>query len=172
METFLRIAPTPPVVNHPRELGELKEERRVSQLPGRPVFAEPGSIELPRYVFQWLLADSNRDGGSWGVTEVGLLATILLSFENQTPILKGGEFVEKDGELTLVAPYGTGSEVRLANRVEGSVHDGAGGVRVRASVVALHRNQWLVVEQTVSEIRIHLGAHAKELRSPEERKKN
>jgi hypothetical protein len=43
-------------------------------------------------------------------------------------------------------------------------------VRVRASLATLHRNQWLVVEQSVDEIRIRLGAHAKELRSPEERK--
>jgi hypothetical protein len=40
------------------KLGELKEERRVASLPKRPVYAEPGSIELPRYVFSWLLADS------------------------------------------------------------------------------------------------------------------
>jgi hypothetical protein len=70
------------------KLGELKEERRVQALPKRPIYGEPGSIELPRYVFSWLVAENNRDGGSWGVSEVGMLATILLSFENQIPILK------------------------------------------------------------------------------------
>jgi hypothetical protein len=56
------------------------------------------------------------------------------------------------------------------NRVEGSVHDGNGGIKVRASLVALARNNWLEVEQTVAEIRIRLGKNAKELRSPEQRK--
>jgi hypothetical protein len=152
------------------KLDELREERRVSQLPRRRVFAEAGSIELPRYVFQWLLAESNRDGANWGVSEIGLLTVLLLSFENQTPILKDGRFVEKDGELTLVAPWGTGSEVKLVNRVQGSVHDGNGGIKVNASLVALARNNWLEVEQTVSEIRIQLGKNAKELRSPEQRR--
>jgi hypothetical protein len=152
------------------KLGELKEERRVQSLPKRPVYAEPGSIELPRYVFSWLLAENNRDGASWAISEIGLLATIMFSFENQTPILKDGRFEDKDGELTLVGPWGTGSEVKLVNRVEGSVHDGNGGIKVSASLVALARNNWLEVEQTVSEIRIRLGKNAKELRTPEQRK--
>ena len=61
----------------------------MASLPKRPIYGEPGSIELPRTVFNWLLAEVIRDGASWGVTEVGLLATILFSFENQTPIIKG-----------------------------------------------------------------------------------
>jgi hypothetical protein len=152
------------------KLGELKEERRVASLPKRPVYAEPGSIELPRYVFQWLLAESNRDGANWGVSEIGLLATILLSFENRQSVIQNGQFVEHDGELTLVAPWGTGSEIKLVNRVQGSVHDGNGGVKVRASLATLTRNGWLEVEQSVDEIRIRLGERAKKLRSPEQRK--
>ena len=65
-----------------------------------------------------------------GVTEVGLLATILFSFENQTPIIKGGQFIEENGGLVLVAPWGTGSDIPLVNRVQGSVQDGNGGIRV------------------------------------------
>jgi hypothetical protein len=107
---------------------------------------------------------------SWGVSEVGLLTVILLSFENQTPILKDGQFIEDNGELTLVAPYGTGSQIRLTNHVEGSTLVAAGGVKVGASLVTLRRNQWLVVEQTVSDIRIRLGKNAKALRTPDERK--
>jgi hypothetical protein len=99
-----------------------------------------------------------------------LLATILLSFENRVPILKGGRFVETDGELTLVAPQGTGTEITLVNRVQGSVHDGNGGVRVWGSLVTLARNGWFEVAQTVGETRVRLGKRAKELRSPEERR--
>jgi hypothetical protein len=99
-----------------------------------------------------------------------LLATILLSFENRQSIINNGEFVEEDGELTLVAPWGVGSEIALVNRVQGSVHDGNGGVKVWGSPATLHRNGWLVVEQGVGEVRIRLGKHAKELRSPEERR--
>jgi hypothetical protein len=148
------------------KLGELREERRVASLPRRPVYAEPGSIELPRSVFQFLTAASNHGGQNWGVTEVGLLATILLSFENRTPIVKGGNFVEEDGELTLVS----GSQPKLVNRVEGSMHDSNGGVHVEASLVVLARNGWLELERGAGEIRIRLGRRAKELRSPEERK--
>jgi len=122
-------------------------------------------------VFQWLLAESNRDGASWAVSEIGLLATLLMSFENQTPILKDGHFVDDGGELVLVAPWGTGSEIPLVNRVQGSVHDGNGGIKVRASLAALARNGWLQVEQNVGETRIRLGKNAKELRSPEQRKR-
>jgi hypothetical protein len=41
---------------------------------------------------------------------------------------------------------------------------------VLAGLAALARNNWLEVEQTVSEIRIRLGERAKKLRSPAERK--
>jgi hypothetical protein len=115
-------------------------------------------------------AEVNRDGASWGISEVGMLAAILLSFENRIPILKDGRFDEKDGELVLVAPWGMGSEVPLVNRVQGSTLDGNGGVKVRSSLATLHRNNWLVVEQSVSEIRIRLGERAKKLRSPAKRK--
>ena len=148
------------------KLTELKEERRVASLSRRPIYAEPGSIELPRSVFAWLVAENNHSGQNWGVTEVGLLATILLSFENRVPIVKGGRFVEKDGELTLV----TGSEIKLVNRTEGSALDSNGGVNVQASLVTLARNGWLELERSTGEIRIRLGRRAKEMRSPEERK--
>jgi hypothetical protein len=39
-------------------------------------------------------------------------------------------------------------------------------VRVWGSLATLIRNGWLEVEQTVDEISIRLGKHAKELRSP------
>jgi hypothetical protein len=107
---------------------------------------------------------------SWGVSEVGLLTVILLSFENQTPILKDGHFVEEDGELTLVAPQGLGSEIVLANRTQGSTGDSNGYIRVRPALATLHRNGWLEVEQSVTETRIRLGKNARELRSPEQRK--
>jgi hypothetical protein len=71
---------------------------------------------------------------------------------------------------TLVASCGTGSEIKLVNRAQGSVHDGNGDVNVQGSLVTLARNGWLEVEHTVGEIRIRLGRRAKELRSQEERR--
>jgi hypothetical protein len=114
----------------------------------------------------FLVAASNHSGQNWGVTEVGLLATLLLSFENRVPIVKSGQFVEESGELVLVCP----SEIKLVNRTEGSVHDANGGVNVSASLVVLARNGWLELERSGGEIRIRLGRRAKELRSPEQRK--
>ena len=68
--------------------------------------------------------------------------------------------------MTLVS----GSEIKLVNRTEGSVHDTNGGVNVQASLVVLARNGWLELERSAGEIRIRLGRRAKELRSPEQRR--
>jgi hypothetical protein len=64
----------------------------------------------------------------------------------------------------------SGSEIKLVNRIEGSVLDSNGGVNVQASLVTLARNGWLEVERRADEIRIRLGRRAKDSRSPEERK--
>ena len=152
-----------------RRAGLVTEVARLADVRVRhPPAIEPANCRTSRSRTALQVAENNRDGASWGVTEVGLLATLLLSVENQIPIIKGGQFVEQDGELTLVASCGTGSEIKLVNHVQGSVRDGNGGVRMQGSLVTLARNGWLEIEHCVGEIRIRPGKNAKKLRSPEE----
>jgi hypothetical protein len=66
--------------------------------------------------------------------------------------------------LTLVAPGGVGSDLRLFGKVAGSpIEDRSGHIRVRPALATLHRNKWLTVEQTVAELRIRLGERALKL---------
>ena len=44
------------------------------------------------------------------------------------------------------------------------MEDGSGFVKVRSALATLARNNWLVVEQTVSELRIRRGERANKLR--------
>jgi hypothetical protein len=109
--------------------------------------------------------DARGHSGARSRRAGGLLATLLLSFENRVPIVKGGRFEENKGEVTLVS----GSEIKLVNP-EGSTLDTNGGVNVQAGLVTLARNGWLELERSAGEIRVRLGRRAKELRSPEERR--
>jgi hypothetical protein len=110
--------------------------------------------------------DARGHSGARSRRAGGLLATLLLSFENRVPIVKGGRFEENKGEVTLVS----GSEIKLVNRTEGSTLDTNGGVNVQAGLVTLARNGWLELERSAGEIRVRLGRRAKELKSPEERR--
>ena len=63
------------------KIAELREERRVSRLARQPLLAEPGAVQLPRFVFTWLVGDEARDG-AWSVMDVGMLAALLAAFAN------------------------------------------------------------------------------------------
>ena len=79
-------------------------------------------------------------------------------------LVVGGRFVEDDGGLTLVAPAGVGSDLRLVGQVAGSPReDGNGHVRVESALAVLQRNGWFEVEQTVAKLRIRLGVRARRL---------
>ena len=41
---------------------ELKDQRKVAALPRQPLLAEPRSVQLPRFVFRWLVGDEAGDG--------------------------------------------------------------------------------------------------------------
>ena len=44
------------------KLKELKDARKVASLPRQPLLARPGSVQLPRFVFRWLVGPEARNG--------------------------------------------------------------------------------------------------------------
>ena len=67
-------------------------------------------------------------------------------------------------DRALVVPGGVGADLRMHGRIAGSpIEDGSGHVRVRHALNVLVRNKWVLVEQTVGELRIRLGERAKEV---------
>jgi hypothetical protein len=144
------------------KLEELKEEGRVAALPRRPQLAEPGSVELPRLIFLWLKTATD---GNWSIMDVGALSALLLAFENaDASIVAGGRFEAHDDDLVLIVPGGVGSDLRFARQLGGSPFDDGGFIRLRPALVTLARNEWLVVEQSVAELRVRLGPRALELK--------
>ena len=147
----------------------MKEERRLASLPKRPLYAEPGSVSLPEYACHaWLVDDGAREG-DWTLPDVGLLVGLLGAFANRdAKLVVGGRFEEDDaGLLTLVAPAGVGSDLRLFGKVAGSpLEDGSGYVRVKPALSVLQHQGWFEVEQTVAELRVRLGERARKLNEP------
>lgn len=148
------------------KLDALKDERRLAKLPKRPVYAEPGSVSLPRFaVHSWLVGAEAREG-AWTLMDLGLLVGLLGAFENRdSSLLVGARFDDQDGELTLIVPAGTGSGMRFHGMIAGSpLEGGSGFVRGHQALAVLVRNGWFTVEQTVGDLRIRLGEPARKLR--------
>ena len=136
------------------------EDMHVSFLDRRPL-APPGSVGLTREVFGWLRAS---DDGSFGLAHVGLLAILLLSFENEDASLfrtsVGKVRVERiDGEPFLVA----GAELQdlaLTPGVQGSIGSGQVGL----AFDSLRLNGLITVTRADGALRIGRGPLAKSLR--------
>ena len=77
----------------------IAEGLRLNALPRRVVWAEVGSVTLPRFVFTWLQTSRNE---AWTVADTGMLAAMLGMFENQVSLFPNAAFVEEDGEPVLV----------------------------------------------------------------------
>ena len=82
-------------------------------------------------------------------------------------LIIGAHFEAEDDDLTLVVPGGIGSTIQFHGRIAGSpIEDGSGFIRARPALVVLVHNKWFEVEQTIAEIRIRRGAHARKLGEP------
>jgi hypothetical protein len=148
------------------KLNELKDERRVAALPRQPLLAEAGCVQLPRYVFSWLVGDGGRNG-DWALPDVAVLVAVLGSFTNEdASVFVGGRFEGEGKDRALVVPGGIGSDLRMHGTIAGSpLENGSGHIRVRSALATLARNNWVTVEQTVGELRIQLGERARMLRA-------
>jgi hypothetical protein len=91
--------------------------------------------------------------------------SLLGAFANHDPrLFVGARFEGEGADRTLVVPGGVGADLRMHGRIAGSpIEDGSGHVRVRAALRVLARNDWLVVEQTVAELRVRRGERALKL---------
>ena len=100
---------------------------------------EPGSVELPRFVFDWL---TNGEADTFDLTDLGLLAGLVYSFANESGALfvNGGFEVADDGPRIVVGKGGSAG-LRL---VAGA--DDTQRVQVRAHLANLRRNGWAEVE--------------------------
>ena len=142
----------------------LGAQRRLASLPRRRQLTEAGSTELPRFVFTWL---KDAKDGNWTVAHVGVLATLMLSFENRdASLIAGARFEEMEGEPVLVIPGGVGAQIGFSRSVGGNSFDAteAGFVRLRPALRDLVRNEWFVAEVTAAETRVRLGPRARQAR--------
>lgn len=144
------------------KIAEAKEELRLAALPPRAKWAEPGSVELPRYVFQFL-SSARKGRGTFSIADLGMLAAMLGMFWNEETLFIGGHFIREGDEPVLILRE---EELRFPTPLGGSamVSDGSGFVRERAALRVLARNGFFQVERNGSDIRIRLGDRAKALR--------
>jgi hypothetical protein len=143
-------------------MAQIKEEERLETLPKRPVYAETGSVTLPRFAFDWLAQSRDQ---SWTVADLGMLSAVLGMFENRQSLFANGTFAEEDGELVLTIPGGI-SEVRLLPGRNGNAVDstGSGVVREREALRVLAHARWIDVKVEGTTLKIRLGEHAKKVR--------
>jgi hypothetical protein len=141
-----------------------KEELRIAALPLRREYAEPGSIALPRLVFDRL---QNPAAGSLDLPILGALVGLLFSFENRRPIMDGAVFEKRDDELVLVCtgPFDRLRFVHTVNPNDGMDDFGSSGrVKAQTTLRYLIRNKWLTAKQEEGHLTIRLGERAKKVR--------
>ena len=120
-------------------------------------------MQLPRFVFRWLVGPEAHDG-AFSLADLGLLAALLGAFANEDPSLIVGARFDQEGELTLVVPGRIGQGIQFHGKIAGSpIEDGSGFVRGREALAVLVRNEWFEVEQTVAELRIRVSERARRL---------
>lgn len=141
------------------EREEIAEKLRLDGLPRRPVYAEVGSIALPRFVHTWL----KNSRGQFTIADLGMLSALLLMFENQESLFIGGRFESIDGEPVLILRE---EQLRFpSSRNNDAMTSGHSGfVREKMALRTLVRNKWFEVEWPAGELRIMLGERAKALR--------
>ena len=152
------------------KIAAAKEKLRIATLPRRLEYAEPGSIALPRFVFDWL---QNPATGSLDLPILGALVGLLFSFENQKPIIAGAVFEKRDDEIVLVCsgPFDQQRFTRAVNPNEGVDDFGSTGrVKAPATLRYLIHNTWLRGAQEEGKFTIRLGPRAKKMREGMESK--
>jgi hypothetical protein len=98
------------------KINKAREHLRLTALPPRPKWAEPGSVELPRYVFQFL-SGARKGRGALSIADLGMLAAMLGMFWNEETVFIGGHFGREGGEPVLVLRE---EELRLPTPLGGS----------------------------------------------------
>jgi hypothetical protein len=137
-------------LNAPRD-AELKEklnvfteERRLANLPRRPLYADPGGVTLPPEIWAWLTnAKQAHEDACFGLADVGGLCALWATFANDsTALFPGSRFEGEADDRALVVPAMAGADIRTFGRIAGSsVNTGASGqVRPWAAIHMLALN--------------------------------
>jgi hypothetical protein len=123
------------------------------------VYAEVGSISLPRFLNSWL----KTSRGQFTVADLGLLSALLLMFENQQSVFIGGRFETIDGEPVMILRE---EQLRFPSSANNNAMTSghSGFIRETAALRTLVRNKWFEVERSAGELRIRLGERAKKVR--------
>ena len=96
---------------------------------------EPGSIELPGFLFDWL---TNGQPDTFDVTDLGVLAALVYSFANESAeLFPRGRFARDDEGPSLVLSQ-VGQGPRLV-----SWADDSGRLRLDSHLVGLKANRWV-----------------------------
>jgi hypothetical protein len=145
-----------------KRMDQIREEMRVKSLPRRPLYEEPGSVSVPRFVFSWLEDSTDNE---WTIAHVGLLVTLLGMWENRSSaIIPGSRFEEEAEELVLVVPGGWDG-FRFARGRNGDTRTlDSGSVRERPALATLAKNKWFEGTAAGMELRIKLGERAQKVR--------
>ena len=138
----------------------LAAEERAATLPEH-TYSGRGLAVLPGYLLDWL---EDPEDGSLTVADVGVLATLLLSFASRRPLVPGAYFVEEEGATMLVCP-GALDDFRFLPATNPDVDDPdlSGRVRERAAVRFLALNEWFLVSSVEGRLTIRLGPRAREV---------
>jgi hypothetical protein len=116
---------------------------------------EPGSIELPRFLFQWV---TNGKDNTFDVTDLGVLAAVMFSFAGETAALFArARFDRADGTPTITV-HDAGQRVGL---VFGA--DATGTMNVRVSLHVLARNKWIDMTGKGGTLRIQPGERMRKI---------
>jgi hypothetical protein len=116
---------------------------------------EPGSIELPRFLFDWV-TDGNQE--TFDLADLGVLAGLAFSFFNETASLFArGSFEQGEGVPTITIRDAAHS-VHFAF---GANPDGR--IQARASLAALHRNKWIQTRREGALLHIQPGERMRKL---------
>jgi hypothetical protein len=116
---------------------------------------EPGSVELPRYLLDWL---TNGEPDTFDVTDLGVLAALALSFANEdASVLARADFAhDADGPRIVVRQAGAGA--RLTRGADDSQH-----LQLADHLGALKRNGWIETERVRGTYTIRPGERMRKL---------
>lgn len=119
---------------------------------------EPGSIELPRSVWQALTV---AEDGVCDLVDAGLLVALAFAFANTSAeLFARGSFDRYEDGTPTIAVTDAGHSVRLAR---GVYPEGVQGLNVRIHLRRLENLGWVKVEQASGTVRIRPGARMRDL---------
>jgi hypothetical protein len=156
-----RMADEPGVLARRRDELEREDEMRAEATRLARTFLprrrdpEPGSVELPSYLYEWL---TNGRHETFDLTDLGTLAAVALAFANEdASLFPTGTFqVTDDGPRIVVTD--TGQRVPIRRGADDTQH-----IRFAAHLALLARNDWIVTTRKGGTLTITPGERMRKL---------